>query len=172
MAGEVFVTLTPAEWEYAASIGIRRHIEAVTRGWPDKHGYNGFMGEFKHILGARGELAVAKALGTYWPATINTFAAPDVSDFIQVRTRGQTGYTLLVRKGDQDDHAYVGVVPCRDLCVCIIGWLWGAEAKSHPEWLQSYGGREDAYFPPREALQPLADLGHVVTARRGVGGCV
>jgi hypothetical protein len=71
------VTLTGGELIAASIVGAYRHIAAIVGARKDAHGCDGDGWE-KHIEGACGELAVAKTLRMYWPATVNTFAAPDL----------------------------------------------------------------------------------------------
>jgi hypothetical protein len=109
-----------------------------------------------HIEGACGELAVAKLLNIYWPASVDTFLeVPDVG-CLEVRTRRQDTYDLLVRDQDSDDRIYVhvtGVIPV----FTVWGWMWGGEAK-HDRWKRSYAERPDAYFIPSKHLKPMRKL--------------
>ena len=67
------VTLEWYELLQAALCGVRRHIEALHKGLPDKHGFDS-DGWGAHIEGAAGEMAAAKSLGLYWNGSINTFS--------------------------------------------------------------------------------------------------
>ena len=62
------VELDGAEMMMAAQVGIRRHVAALVRGLPDRHGLDSSKndGWRIHIEGAAGELAAAKALDRYW----------------------------------------------------------------------------------------------------------
>ncbi len=146
------VTLKWADVERAAKVGIARHIEALHRGLPDKHGYDG-DGWSIHIEGAIGELAIATALGRPWDATINTFKSqPDVGR-AEVRTRSKSYYELIVRPDDRDDSPYI-LVTGKAPHYQVVGWCWGHEAKK-PEYWRTHGDRPGAYFVPHAALRPL-----------------
>jgi hypothetical protein len=148
--GTVEVQLSASELVQAATIGAQRHVFAIAKGLPDRHGFEG-AGWDVHIEGAAGELAFCKATGRYWDATINTFkTGGDVGTRIQVRTRSKTWYDLLVRPDDRPDDIFVLVLG-RSPTFRVAGWISGQEAQ-RPEYLQSYGNRPTAYFVPVTAL--------------------
>lgn len=152
------IHLTGSEVLLGAMCGLQRHMEALRKGLPDRHGYEG-DGWGVHIEGACGELAFAKAAGLYWNGSVNTFKVGGDVSGIEVRTRSRHDYELLIRPNDHDDAAYVlvtGKVPD----FRVHGWLSGREAKQHSEWLQRHGNRPGAYFVPHDALHGLAELTH------------
>lgn len=149
------VTLTLAECLLACQVGTARQLSAIVQGKQNSHGFRG-QGFDIHILGAAGELALAKALGIYWTGHINTFKQPDLGTNIQVRTRSSHTYDLIVRDGDADDELFVlvtGTLPAFH----IWGWIRGGDAKQR-EYLKTYGSRPEAFFVPHDALHPLATL--------------
>lgn len=149
------VFLTDEELKLADSIGNLRQDESEKDGRRAAHGFNGNE-RACHVLGARGELAVAKALGLQWDATVNTFHnRGDVGD-IEVRTRTNHSYDLLVRADDADDRRFVLVIGI-DRVFSIYGWKRGADAKLK-RWIASYGNRPEAYFVPKDRLEPLHSL--------------
>lgn len=156
----VRVRLTHEQMTYAAQIGARRHIEALARNLPDRHGYDGADGWTVHIEGACGELVVAIALNRTWEATVNTFKVGGDVGHLQVRTRSKHGYELLVRDGDRDEDIFV-LVTGQAPNYRIVGWIRGVDAK-RPEWQQTHGNRPPAYFVPHRALRAFPD-------RRGAG---
>lgn len=147
------VKLSRFEMFMAASVGIRRHIEALSRDLPDRHGFDGASGWQVHIEGACGEVAFAKAAERYWSGSVNTFKdGGDVGD-VQVRTRSRHDYDLLVRPGDPDTARFVlvtGTAPTYR----VWGWIRGSVAKS-PHFLRTYGDRPAAYFVPKSELHPV-----------------
>ena len=148
------VTLTWAEVMQAANLGVMRQIAAMKASRPDRHGIDPANGWRAHIEGAAGEMAFAKALGLYFGSTINEFKAPDVAG-IQVRTRSNHDYELIVRADDADDLAYVlvtGSIPK----FRVVGWSTGARAKTFQP--QTYGGRPPAYFVPHTHLRDVSEL--------------
>jgi hypothetical protein len=79
-----------------------------------------------------------------------------------VRTRSRTDYDLIVRESDDPDQRYilvVGVAPQFD----VVGWIVASDARLHPEWRQSHGGREEAWFVPQLALNPIETCRHMLT---------
>lgn len=120
----------------------------------DRHGLGADMdGLTKHVMGAAGEIAVAKAMGLFWGGDVCTFKAPDIGNHIQVRTRSRHDWDLIVRPEDDDDAVFVLVTgSIADLHV--RGWISGREAKKD-RWLQQYGGRPCAYFVPQSALRGM-----------------
>lgn len=149
------VTLTTSEIAAALQVAYRRQMEAVERKLPGRHGAADVQfceALRRHINGAGGELAFAKALGIYWDAGVNTFKAPDVGGF-QVRTRSKATYDLIVREGDSDMEVFVLVVgEMPDYR--IVGGIRGARAK-RDEWLRDHGGHGRAWFVPQSALKPF-----------------
>lgn len=147
------VELTPAELVIVTAVGALRHGEAMHAGRRDRHGATSSEdGLARHILGAAGELAVAKVLGRYWGGDVCTFKGPDVGG-LQVRTRSSDDYDLIVRPDDADDEVFVLVTgtPTR---LWVRGWIHGRDAK-RPEFLRSYGGRPAVWFVPHDELQPI-----------------
>lgn len=144
--------LTDMEQRLAVECGCRRQLESLRMGSPDGHGFRG-DGWGIHIEGAAAELAVAKLLGLYWPASVGSYHDADLEHDIQVRLRREHKYELIVRPDDNDEHRYVHVTGTLPNFI-VWGAIFGREAKQS-EWLHDYGGRPAAYFVPREALLPI-----------------
>lgn len=148
------IVLSESELYMAAQVGLRRQFEAMVAGLPDRHGHTG-PGWNLHIEGACGEVAAARALQRFWGGDTNTFKKPDLGTKIQVRTRSGIGprTDLIVRSNDSDDDAFVlviGQAPNFE----VVGWIYGDDAKKE-RWAHEHGGRELAYFVPREELNPI-----------------
>jgi hypothetical protein len=134
----------------AASVGLRRQVSAVASNLEERHGIDPDDGWRVHIEGACGELAVAKFLGRYWDGSVDTFRSlPDLGN-VEIRTRSKHVYDLIVR-GDDDPQKFYVLVTGRAPFYRVRGWIKGEEARKD-EWLQSYGGREEAWFVPASAL--------------------
>lgn len=154
------VTLDWSELELAAAVGLRRQISSMRDQREDKHGFSG-PGWTIHIEGACGELAVAKALGRYWNGSVDNFRGPDIPDQevraafgrIQIRTRSNAYYDLIVRPDDADQDVFI-LVTGRAPEFEVHGWIRGREAKQEM-WLRTYGDRPPAYFVPQAALRRL-----------------
>lgn len=150
------VELTLPEVLAAATVGMNRHVAALKRKLPDRHGRGG-LGWNDHVEGACGEMAVAKALGVFWSASLNTFkSGGDIGNRIQVRTRSKDYYELIVRDDDDPDHIFIlatGLSPVFK----IHGWILGRDAR-RDEWRQTHGGREAAWFVPQSSLSDISTL--------------
>jgi len=154
--GPIEVTLTPVEVALAAMTGVKRQIEALRAGRPDRYGADAADGWSLHIEGAAGESAAAKVLDRYWAAPVNTFGSGGDVGSLQVRTRSRHDYELIVRDKDRDEDAFIlvtGAVPR----FRVHGWLFGREAKQ-TQWRREHGGRSAAFFVPQDKLSPLFTL--------------
>lgn len=148
------VDLTMSESTCSAMVGVFRNLASIFKGSRSSAPADKLWQV--HIEGALGEAAVAKALNTYNPLTVNTFKGADIGHKIQVRTRSQHGYDLIVRTDDSDDEVYVLVTGSCPSYI-IQGWCYGHEAKQ-PEHLANHGGRGEAWFVPASKLKPITDM--------------
>lgn len=154
------VTLTVAEARIAASIGIERQLQALQLNLNPGHGALDTWSI--HIEGAAGELAAAKALGVYWPATVGTFHTQgDLAPGVEVRTRSRHDYELLIRDDDPEDAIYI-LVTGKLPHYRVHGYADGNYRK--PEHRKTHGGRPAAYFIPH------SDLHDITTLRPRLGG--
>ena len=149
------IRLSNAEMLQAAIVGTLRNIAAIKKALPDKHGAPE-IGWNLHIEGAAGELAVARALGRHWGGSINSFKSGDDVNGLQVRTRSNHDYELILRDDDADALRFV-LVTGHAPNFTIRGWIM-ARAGKNPEWLQTHGGRPPAFFVPHRALHEIAEL--------------
>jgi hypothetical protein len=152
------ITLEWYEAMQAALVGVQRQMAALYRHRREAHGASGADGWTKHIEGAAGELVVAKVTGRYWGAHVNRFrgAGPDVAGGLEVRTRSDPSYDLPVRD-DDDDAAIFVLVLGQCPTYTVVGWILGLDAK-RPQWRQTYGGRDAAYFVPQAHLHAMDTL--------------
>jgi hypothetical protein len=149
----VEITLSPAELACASTVAALRHYSSTIRGGRDAHGLKRQVDASCHYDGACAELAAARALGVYWPASVNSYGEPDLPPDWQVRGRSRHDYDLLVRPGDSDDHRFVlvtGTAPS----LRVVGWCYGKEAK-RGEFKRAYGGRPEAFFVPASSLRSI-----------------
>lgn len=68
------VILTDREFSRGAQLGVTRRLESMRLGFRDRNlGATNSDAEqwYANIAGALGELAAAKALNVYWPASVN-----------------------------------------------------------------------------------------------------
>lgn len=149
------VSLEWFEVSRAALVGVSRNVEALRKGCQQRLRGKDESWE-RHVLGALGECAFAKATNRYWSGSVNTFKAADVGANIQVRTRSQHSYDLIVRDSDADDDVYV-LVTGGPADFTVHGWVVARDAK-RPEFRADYGGYGHAYFVPQSALRPIDPL--------------
>lgn len=149
------------ELEAAAFVGMRRQVEWLRQGKRDRGRTGRDDGLYNQnwtesIIGACGEMAFAKARGLYFDASVNTFKAPDVAG-VQVRTRTNPRWDLIVSPDAKDADVYVLVVPVKlPLTFRLVGWIRARDAKRE-EWIQRYGGGPPAHFVPQADLQPIPE---------------
>jgi len=149
------IILTIGELHLAAQNGSLRQIESMSRGLPDKHGFDG-PGWNVHIEGAAGEIAAAKALGVFWGGSVNTFKSEGDIGNLEIRTTSTKNNRLIVRNGDNDNAIFVLVVG-RAPTYEVVGWMRGKDAKQE-KYVSAPGGRPPAYFVPRSDLNPIESL--------------
>jgi hypothetical protein len=149
------ITLTHGEIVAAGAVGVAR--QAASRNSRSAHGLDesATSGMGYAIEGACAELACAKALNLYWPATVNTFSGPDIGETIQVRRRlnlpGKRD--LYVRPNDDEKYAYFlvwGLCPNFE----IVGYIWGKNAKIEKYYVDTKT-RPPAWFIPPDDLHPV-----------------
>ena len=101
-----------------------------------------------HIMGALGEMAVAKGLDLYWDASVNTFKSrPDVSDF-EVRTTTYRPPRCSIYVSDRDDGAarYILVSKISKTEYDLLGWATGDEIRRRGEYKSLVAGRAPRYW--------------------------
>jgi hypothetical protein len=153
----VFVTLTEADLALADEVGRARAIEVTERGRRDRGMWAVTQAENEavHILGVRGEIAVAWALGftDFQPSATFRFGAPDVGPY-HVRATYHDPGALIIRPNDPDDRIYISVCLATCPVARLTGWAWGREAK-RPQFLKGPNGKAPAWFVPFWVLRPM-----------------
>jgi hypothetical protein len=151
----VKVRLEWFEISRAALVGVSRNVEALRKGCVNRMPINDEWSI--HILGALGECAFAKASNRYWNGSVNTFkAGGDVGETIQVRTRRDHNWDLIVRNDDKSDDVYVLVTGGPQDFV-VRGYVSGSDAKQDC-FKADHGGHGEAFFVPQDKLRPIAEL--------------
>ena len=142
------------ELSRAALVGVSRNVEAMRKGCVNRMPISDEWGI--HILGALGEAAFAKGTNRYWNGGVNTFKGSDVGKNIQVRTRSQHSYELIVRRADHDSDIYVLVTGGPQVFV-LRGWMLCSDAKQD-KYLANHGNHGEAFFVPQCDLHPIEQL--------------
>jgi hypothetical protein len=106
-----------------------------------------------------GELACSRAILRPWPARVDKWKTmPDLDPNIEVRTRSDEKWGLIVRESDADDAIFMHVVISKKGNeLDVIGWIKGRDAKQDVFW-DNFGGHGYAWFVPKEFLKPLEML--------------
>ena len=107
------------------------------------------------LIGARGELLIAKFLDIPYTADINTFhSKPDVGPF-EIRTASEAHHSLILRKADFDIKDRVFILIVQESCRTyrIVGWMVGKDGM-RSDLLDSFNKsqREPAYRVPQKLL--------------------
>lgn len=150
------VTLDWYELSVAAHVGQLRSVASIHKGCRRPDGTTTEWSE--DIEGAAAEMAVSKALNTYWPCGVNTFHVPDLGDQIGVRHTTRRNGCLIVRHRDEDPTEILVLVVGQRGTYRLAGWMSVGGAKAHDEWLKDPGGLGREWFVPQRALHPVADL--------------
>ena len=151
---KVLVTLTPAELEQAAFGGVQRRIAGIFQNrrstHPETPDWKQQWWE-SNVIGAIGELAVAKALDMHWDPTIGRVDAHDVGDY-EVRTTQLPNPVLRYRTHNDPKNRYILCSYKRDK-VLIHGWLPGQTVLD-----LGYMEFDDVYTASADQLYSITDL--------------
>ncbi len=106
----------------------------------------------------------------YWSAAANTFAKPDLSHKIEVRSARRKGQGMKVRPQDADDKRVVCVLveEGKEHRPVILGWCFADEGKQKA-WLKS-PNFQPYYQVPLHELRPLAELKELIRKEIAEGG--
>ena len=148
------VTLDWHEVRRGAEEGVLRNVHAMADN--RKRRFDAGSSWDAHILGACGEMAYAKCMGVYWTADINTFKGKSDVAGVEVRTRSNHDWDLIIRKDDPAGRPYV-LVTGEAPDFQIHGWIMCEDGRQE-QWLKNHGGYEPAYFVPKSALRPISVL--------------
>lgn len=155
------IELTPQELHHAAHLGLTRQYQAMVRGNRDSVWEKPYHESLSaHVVGAMGEMAVAKYMGMWFSFGEGTYKIySDLANDIEVRTRTNGEWSLLVRPNDSDTSIFVCcVIGSSAGEVVIHGWIEGKEAKKE-EWSKDWGNRgRPVYSVPKESLAHISEL--------------
>lgn len=155
MEYEKTIILSKQDLQEANEIALKRMEGVREMGLRDKHGAESDRNFKYHLLGARGEIAFRKFIGSQDKITVNTFKSiPDISGF-EVRTRSNEDFDLIIRKDDPDDRIYV-LVTGEGCQFKIVGWLKGQEKYNFD--YKTFNSRPKAWFIPKEKLHKISEL--------------
>lgn len=154
------VTLTKSEMHIAAQLGCLRQLSSTFKGSMSK--VPSARDWDAHICGAAGEMAVAKGLGIYNPMTLDTYRDADLGLDIQVKTRSEDHYDMILSEGDPSEAVYILVVGSMP-DFRIVGWLNGKDAKKK-KYFKSFLGNM-RFVVPQSAFKSISTLPHKCIGR-------
>jgi hypothetical protein len=149
------IELSPGEMMLAAIVGILR--QAFNRR-PNAHGVdNGRENPWGlHVMGALGELVLAKDLNVYWNPHIGDYDADDVGPY-QVRATAKDHYRLRLHPNDKDDKKFV-LITGTGPTFTVVGWCYGREGKKTEYWEDPTHTGRPAFWVPHDQLRPMHTL--------------
>jgi hypothetical protein len=166
----VTVTLSPAEWHAAGSIGLKRQNLRVQRGkYRGEYKDNGGTLDERNVQGAQAEYALAKFYGKDtlqdWCET-KSFSMEhekipcDVGVNLHVRSTFYTYGRLVVHPYDPDNGVFIlARVQDPKRTVQFIGWTVASEAKKPEHWLnEGIWARRPAFVLDNDLLRPMSSI--------------
>lgn len=148
------VELTQGELYSGAILGICRQHEALRKSSKD-FAVSKESGYGLHCEAALAEMAVAKGLGLYFPATLNAYSKPDIPPNLQVKLRFGENDDMFVPTTCKEDELFI-LVTGRAPVYTIKGFCSGLEAKQYPT--RAPGGFRPAHLVPQSDLHPIETI--------------
>jgi hypothetical protein len=154
----VSIRLSGVEMMMAVIVESCRRINNLQEGRKPRYGCKDATEWDSGLVGAFGELALAKHLNLHWNGNVGDFDAADVGHY-QVRSTVSEHNKLIVHPEDKDEDVFVlctGKAP--DLC--LRGWHYGMACKNKEWWWDGGVGRPAFFVPPKELekMSLLPDL--------------
>lgn len=148
----MIVTLTRGEMLYAARVGVERQVEAIVHGRRPRYPYADAAEPFgRHVVGALGELAVAKARGRYWsPVHDEPHGKPDL-DRVEVRSSCHADACLRVYEADTAPFYALVIVEALPE-VRLAGWAERSLVLASGYWRP----QRSRWEIPQGALKPFS----------------
>lgn len=151
------MTLNWAEASAAAREGVQRHIRALAKHRNPRHGWDASRDLWStDIEAAAAELALAKAIRSYWAPNPEPDYEGDVAGGWHVRHTMRADGGLIVYPDDPDTGRFALVIGCIPEFE-IRGWTFGQIAK-RDEWKAGDRLRSEGFIVPQQALRPLSDV--------------
>ncbi len=160
------VRLAWDELQFAAEVGVRRRIYGLSQCKVRDGQVAHLTGYQDNVLGACGEMAVAKYLGLYWPPSIGTtrhngVKPPDVAGY-EVRTRSVNWWDLMLHKRDPDERIAILILAEKEPIFLLPGWILCADGKLPKYWddpsKKAGGPSRPAFFIPQDDLASMETL--------------
>lgn len=148
-------TLDTKEMLIAAQVGVIRQIENTKKARVPAHGQEPDRNYQDHIIGAMGEMVVAKALNLWWQGMF-VFRGPDV--VVQVRTADGLRKRLILHPSDKDDEIFVHVRTDGLGYFELVGWIKAKDGKRPEYWSDPTKKNRHAFFVPNDKLNDMDSI--------------
>lgn len=149
------IKMTPSQIVQAGIVGVLRQSQNIQKRRAARYGASDNNDWQLHIEGCLGEMAVAFHFGLFWDGKVGIMTSGDVGK-IEVRTRSEPRYSLIVHHTDNDDSRFV-LVTGKNGDYCLRGWMFGRVAKDEKWWSDPSGQGRPAYFVPAEELRDMTE---------------
>jgi hypothetical protein len=156
----MIIELDDNDIRVASHVAFDRGLTSVLAG---ARNVNGGMEDpfLRHVIGALGECAVAKAFDIYWDGSVGRFRGmgSDVGSF-QVRARSDK-LPLIIRPADSNEDVFI-LVYMTDSTYRkwnIAGWVTGSQGKKIGQLTNMQGGQRY-----QVAIAQLEDIDRLVPA--------
>lgn len=148
------VTLSAWQIHLGAVSGAATNIRALFNGQTMMYQGSDNNGWRNNVVGTCGEIAVASALNLFWHGGVGRKKMSDVGNDIQVRTRLDKKYDLIVRENDGPEYVYFLVLAHDMPTFDVVGWIKGSDAKQAKWFTDPTHKDQPAFFVPQAALRP------------------
>ncbi|RPH76006.1 hypothetical protein EHM76_00195 [bacterium] len=142
------IEINPSDFIIAATVGMRRAVDILRRGW-ERTGGNSHPDDAvfdNAILGAVAEFIVARMLNLHWEPKIGENTKGDVGGFVEVRCRNtRSGNEIGIHEPELTDTPYVLVLWHGGFNFEVAGWVRGVDARERGVWNE----KRQCYFVPR-----------------------
>lgn len=156
------VKLLDYEFRNASLVGYTRTLNALLKNgqnyFPEK--YEG-QAWYNGILGACGEVAVAKFLNVYWGAGVDTFKQPDLLGYkCEIRTTRAFDPCPKIRSTDSGIVIAVIASANYKTTFKVWGWLYADEAKQDAYYYDDQKSTfpKPCWFPPLDVWHEMHSL--------------
>ena len=146
----MIIHLTPAEILQAGIVGLRRRVDSINKKSTDVVGSsNGWENELE---GALAEMAVAKALGSFFDPNVGKYGTADVGDYHVRQTKYHDGHLRIER---HEKHGKYLLVTGQMGEYNIRGWIDAEKARQERFLCVKHKGRPPAYWIPQSELESV-----------------
>lgn len=152
---EVWIQLTEEDMMAGAHLGGVRALRSMQKGRQDRHGVRETKND---VLGALGELAVARWAEIPFEPRIDTFKGPDLGAYTQVRTTSLPDLNFWLTESDAPEQYYVYVLYQPPDRFGIVGGCTGQQGFRVGRWEQNQRGPRQSCWVPWGQLDSLLDV--------------